>query len=108
MKASVILILFLTISVYGQQRNTPIDAALPVPGSTGTVTISLSEYDRLIELASRKPKPTDAAPLPFVLSRAAFKLKLVDQKLVGSVDIDGSLLEKGNIKAPLTTGLTIL
>lgn len=108
MKASVILILFLTISVYGQQRNTTIDAALPVPGSTGTVTISLSEYDRLIELASRKPKPTDAAPLPFVLSRAAFKLKLVDQKLVGSVDIDGSLLEKGNIKAPLTTGLTIL
>ncbi|HEU4710381.1 MAG TPA: carboxypeptidase-like regulatory domain-containing protein [Pyrinomonadaceae bacterium] len=108
MKASVILILFLTISVCGQQRNTTIDAALPVPGSTGTVTISLSEYDRLIELASRKPKPTDAAPLPFVLSRAAFKLKLVDQKLVGSVDIDGSLLEKGNIKAPLTTGLTIL
>lgn len=110
MKASVILILilFLTTTALGQHRNSPLDAVLPAPGSTGTVTISLSEYDRLVDLASRKPKATDAAPLPFVLSRAVFKLKLVDQTLVGTVEIDGSLLEKGNVKAPLTTGLTIL
>src|SRR6185436_803998 len=104
MKPAVILILLLTITTYAQ-RNSPVDAVLPAPGSSGTVTISLNEYDRLVELASRKPKPTDSAPLPFVLSRAAFKLKLVDQTLVGTVEIDGSLLEKGNVKAPLTTGL---
>ncbi|HEU4766932.1 MAG TPA: carboxypeptidase-like regulatory domain-containing protein [Pyrinomonadaceae bacterium] len=108
MRASAILILLLTISVYGQHRNTTIDSALPVPGGSGMVTISISEYDRLVELASRKPKPTDLAPLPFVLSHASFKLRLVDQKLVGTVDIDGSLLQQGNIKAPLTTGLTII
>ena len=110
MKASVILILilFLTISALGQHRNTPLDAALPAPGSTGTVTLSLAEFNRLVDLASRKPKPADAAPLPFVLSRAAFKLKLVNQTLVGTVDIDGSLLAAGNVKAPLTTALTIL
>jgi Carboxypeptidase regulatory-like domain len=103
-----ILTLFITVTALGQHRNSPIDSVLPAPGSTGTVTISLSEYDRLVELASRKPKPSDAAPLPFVLSRAAFKLKLVGQTLVGTVEIDGSLLEKGNVKAPLTTGLTVL
>lgn len=110
MKVSVILILtlFLTVNALGQHRNSSLDAALPAPGGTGTVTISLSEYDRLVDLASRKPKTSDAAPLPFVLSRAAFKLKLVDQTLVGTVEIDGSLLEKGNVKAPLTIGLTIL
>jgi hypothetical protein len=108
MKASLILILFLTITAYGQHRNSPVDAALPAPGSTGTVTLSLAEYDRLVEMASRKPKADDPAPLPFVLSRAAFKLKLVDQTLVGTVEIDGSLLQNGNVKAPLTTGLTIL
>ena len=110
MKASLILIsiLFLTVTAYGQHRNSTIDAALPAPGGTGTVTLSLAEYDRLVELASHKPKPADAAPLPFVLSRAAFKLKLVDQTLVGTVEIDGSLLENGNVKAPLTTGLMIL
>ena len=110
MKASLILIsiLFLTVTAYGQHRNSTIDAALPAPGGTGTVTLSLAEYDRLVELASHKPKPADAAPLPFVLSRAAFKLKLVNQTLVGTVEIDGSLLENGNVKAPLTTGLMIL
>jgi Carboxypeptidase regulatory-like domain len=105
---TLLLTMFLTTAVLGQHRNSALDTVLPAPGSTGTVTISLSEYDRLVELASRKPKSSDAAPLPFVLSRAAFKLKLVDQTLVGTVEIDGSLLEKGNVKAPLTTGLTIL
>ena len=110
MKASLILIfiLFLTVTTFGQHRNSSIDTPLPAPGSTGTVTLSLAEYDRLVELASHKPKPADAAPLPFVLSRAAFKLKLVNQTLVGTVEIDGSLLEDGNVKAPLTTGLMIL
>ena len=108
MKPALILILFLTTTTYGQHRNSPADAALPAPGGTGTVTLSLAEYDRLIDLASRKPKTADAAPLPFVLSRAAFKLKLVNQTLVGTVEIDGSLLQNGNVKAPLTTGLTIL
>jgi len=103
-----ILILLLTVTTYGQHRNSTVDAVLPAPGGTGTVTLSLAEYDRLVELASHKPKPADAAPLPFVLSRAAFKLKLVNQTLVGTVEIDGSLLENGNVKAPLTTGLMIL
>ena len=108
MKASVILILLLAITTNGQHRNSTSDTVLPVPAGTGTVTLTLPEYDRLIELASRKPKQTDAPPLPFVLSRAAFKLKLVNQTLVGTVDIDGSLLQSGNVKAPLTTGLTVL
>ena len=110
MKASVILIviLFLTVTTYGQVRNSTIDSVLPAPGSTGTVTLSLAEYNRLVDLATRKPKLDEQAPLPFVLSRAAFKLKLVDQMLVGTVEIDGSLLQNGNVKAPLTTGLTIL
>src|SRR5688572_23188762 len=95
MKASLILILFLTITAYGQHRNSTIDAVLPAPGSTGTVTLSLAEYDRLVDLASRKPKTADAAPLPFVLTRASFKLKLVNQTLVGTVEIDGSLLQEG-------------
>ena len=46
-----ILIPLLTVTTYGQHRNSPIDAALPAPGSTGTVTLSLAEYDRLVELA---------------------------------------------------------
>mgnify|MGYP003694269959 CR=1 FL=1 len=81
---------------------------MPAPGSTGTVTLSLAEYNRLTELAARKPKTGEAAPLPFVMSSAVFKLRVVDQSLTGEVDFAGSVLDKGSVKVPLTRGLTIL
>jgi hypothetical protein len=108
MKRSIILVLILATTTYGQQRNARLDAVLPPPSSAGTVTLSLAEYNRLVELAARKPTAPDIAPLPFALSRAAFKLRVTDQSLLGTVDIDGALLQKGPVKVPLTTGLTIL
>ena len=103
-----VLIRLVTTVVVGQQRNTTLDAPLPAPGSPGTVTLSLSEYDRLVALATRKTKTPDGVPLPFVLSHAVFKLRLEQQTLVGTVEIDGALLETGPVKTPLTTGLTVL
>src|SRR5919106_6323683 len=107
MKA-LILILLTAIVAAGKQRNTLVDSSLPAPNSPGTVTLTLSEYNRLIDLATRKAKTPDKAPLPVVLSHAVFKLRVEKQTLVGTVDIDGSLLESGPVKTPLTTGLTIL
>ena len=107
MKA-LILILLITAVATGQQRNTTTTAPLPAPGGPGTVTLSLSEYNRLVELATRKDKTADEVPLPFVLSHAVFKLRVENQTLVGTVDIDGSLLAKGPVKTPLTAALTIL
>jgi Carboxypeptidase regulatory-like domain len=109
MKPTIILLLLvLTATVHGQNRNARIDPPVPTPASTGTVTLSLAEYNRLTELATIKPKASEAAPQPFLLSRAAFKLRVSDQSLTGDVDIDGSVLEKGAVKVPLTAGLTIL
>ena len=107
MKA-LILILLTAIVAAGQQQHTPFVSTLPAPGPPGTVTIALTEYDRLVALATRKAKTPDKVPLPFVLSHAVFKLRVEKQTLVGTVDIDGSLLESGPVKTPLTTGLTIL
>jgi hypothetical protein len=107
MKA-VVLILILATATVAQHRNTTSTVPLPATGPTGTVTLSLSEYNRLIELASQRPKTPDAVPLSYVLSRAIFKLRVENQTLVGTVDIDGALLEKGSVMTPLTTGLTIL
>ena len=108
MKRTILLLLVVATATYGQQRDARSDATFPLPGSSGTVTLSLSEYNRLTELAAHKPKTAEAAPLPFVLSRAAFKLRVDDQSLTGAVDIDGSVLEKGSVRVPLTSGLTIL
>src|SRR5688572_30113609 len=107
MKA-LILILLVTIVAAGQQRNATTYAPLPATGATGTVTLSLSEYNRLVELATRKDKTPDGVPLPFVLSHAVFKLRVEKQTLVGTVEIDGALLAQGPVKTPLTTGLTVL
>jgi len=105
---ALILILLITVVAAGQGRNTTTSASLPAPGTAGTVTLSLGEYNRLVELANRKDKQPDDVPQPFVLSRAVFKLRVENQTLVGTVDIDGSLLAKGSVKTPLTTALTIL
>ena len=103
-----ILILLTTVVTVAQQRNTVVYTPLPAPGSPSTVTLSLAEYNRLIELSTRKAKTPDEVPLPYVLSHAVFKLRVDNQTLVGTVDIDGSLLQKGAVKTPLTTALTIL
>src|SRR5258706_2057735 len=108
MKRTILFLLVFATAAYGQHRDTRSGATLPLPGSSGTVTLSLAEYNRLTELASSKPKTPEAAPLSFVLSRAAFKLRVDDQSLTGALDIDGSVLEKGSVKVPLTSGLTIL
>jgi hypothetical protein len=106
--APVILILLLTVTAFGQHRNSTSEVPLPTAASAGTVTLSLAEYNRLVEMATRQPKPLDAAPLPFVLTRAVFKLRVEKQTLTGTVSIDGTSLNQGPVKAPLTTGLTIL
>ncbi len=108
MKRTILLLLVFATAAYGQHRDSRSGAILPLPGSSGTVTLSLAEYNRLTELASRKTTTTEAPPLSFVLSRAAFKLRVEDQSLTGALDIDGSVLEKGPVKVPLTSGITIL
>ena len=72
MKRTIIVLLILATSAYGQQKNTRLDAMVPPPTSAGTITLSLAEYNRLNELAARKPKTTDAPPLPFVKSQSRF------------------------------------
>ncbi|HEU4507983.1 MAG TPA: carboxypeptidase-like regulatory domain-containing protein [Pyrinomonadaceae bacterium] len=108
MKAAVLILILATAAVAQHRNTTTTTVLLPATGPAGTVTLSLNEYNRLIELASKRPKTPDAVPLSYVLSRAVFKLRVENQTLVGTVDIDGALLEKGSVMTPLTTGLTIL
>jgi len=108
MKRTIILLLILAGSTYAQTRNTRSEIPVPAPSSSGTVTLSLAEYNRLTELAARKPKSAEEAPLPFVLASAAFKLRVSDQSLMGTVDLGGTVLENGSVKVPLLSGLTVL
>jgi len=108
MKRTIILLLIVASSTYAQTRNTRSEIPVPPPTSSGNVTLSLAEYNRLTELASHKPKSAEEAPLPFVLSSAAFKLRVDDLSLRGTIDLAGTVLEKGSVRVPLMSGLTVL
>lgn len=104
-KSTIAILLFSAIT-FGQQPSLPPQRVIP-QSLPGTVTLTLAEYNRLAELAARKPKPLESAPQSFVLSRAVFKLRIENQAVVGSLDIQGDVLQKGPAKVPLVTGLTI-
>ena len=90
-----------------QQRSLPPDKTI-ASSVPGTVTLTRTDYDHLVELGAHRPKPPEAAPVPFVLSNAAFNLHIDNESVAGSVDIGGEVLVKGPAIVPLMNGLTIL
>src|SRR5579862_5433089 len=80
---------------------------LPLPDS-GNVTLSLDEYNRLVELAGKAPKKTEAPPLSYSIKCAEIKLRVENESVVGSVRLEGEVFKKGAVKVPLTSGFTIL
>src|SRR2546423_4649668 len=106
MNGLVIVLTLLAIVARGQEHSRPPQRVVP-QSAPGTVTLTLAEYNRLLDLAAHRPKPAEAAPLPYVLSRAAFRLRLETDSVVGALEIDGDVLQKGLTRVPLTAGLTI-
>ncbi|HET9366023.1 MAG TPA: hypothetical protein VFP71_13520, partial [Candidatus Angelobacter sp.] len=82
-------------------------ASLPLP-TTGNVTLTLAEYNRLVELASKSTKQREKPPLPYAIKRADLKLSVANNNVLGTVQMDGEVFSKNETKVPLTSGLTIL
>jgi hypothetical protein len=82
-------------------------STLPLPDS-GNVTLTLDEYNRLMELASKTPKRPDVAPLPYSIKHAEVKLNVANDAVRGTVELQGEVFRKGISKVPLTNGMTIL
>ncbi len=82
-------------------------SALPLPDS-GNVTLTLDEYNKLVELAAKPPKKPDAAPLPYSIKHATMKLRVENDAVRGTVELEGEVFRKGVSKVPLATGMTVL
>jgi len=80
---------------------------LPQP-DPGNVTLTLDEYNKLVELAAKPPKKPDVAPLPYSLKHAQLKLNVENTTVLGSIEFEGEVFHKGMSKVALTSGLTIL
>jgi Carboxypeptidase regulatory-like domain len=74
----------------------------------GHVTLSVEEYNRLLEIAAKRPKGPEKPPLAYTIQSAALKLRVEGESVVGSVDLKGEVLDKQSVKVPLVTGVTVL
>jgi hypothetical protein len=83
------------------EKSTP-----PVP-SSGNVTLSLDEYNRLLELASKPARKIDTPPVPYTLKRADLKFHVSSECVQGTVQLQGETLHKGVTKVPLTNGMAV-
>jgi len=97
------LMVLLLCSVCAAEEKT----ALPLP-DPGNVTLTLDEYNKLVELAGRPPKKLESAPLPYSIQHAEVKLHVENDGVCGTVQVEGEIFRKGISKVPLTSGMTVL
>ncbi len=101
-KLLAVLMIFSTYAMAGE------NTALPLP-TTGNVTLPLAEYNRLVQLAEKSSKIYETPPpVAYALKRAELKLRVANESVTGSAQIDGEVFTEAAAKVPLTSGLTIL
>ena len=87
-------------------------AALPSAqapaGTPGTVTLSRADYDRLLDLASARPRGADTAPVAAALTRADMRVRADGASARASVRLDGEAFRPGVSKVTLITNATLL
>jgi hypothetical protein len=107
MKNRFLVVLMLWSVGWGRAYAGDEKSVLPLPDS-GNVTLTLDEYNKLVELAAKPPKRNDVPPLPYSIKHADLKLHVENDGVLGTVQLDGEVFRKGVSKVPLTTGMTIL
>src|SRR5580692_12950072 len=102
MKTKLFLMVLLCTVCAAEEKST-----LPLPNS-GNVTLTLEEYNKLVELAAKLPKKPDLAPTPYSIQHADVKLHVENDGVLGTVQLEGEVFRKGVSKVPLTSGMTVL
>src|SRR5437016_506162 len=81
----------------------------PRPNETPrAVTLSLAEYNRLIDLASRPPQPAPVPPVPAVLASADLRVRIERDTARGVFTLIGDVLGAGVSRVSLLSGATLV
>jgi hypothetical protein len=81
----------------------------PRPDETPrVVTLSLTEYNRLIDLANRPPQGTAIAPVPAVLASADLRVRVERDTARGVFNLSGNALRDGVSRVSLLSGATLV
>jgi hypothetical protein len=98
-----------TFAVLAAMTLAPASHAQQPPRPTETpraVTLTLAEYNRLIDLASRAPQPPPA-PLPAVLAAADLKVRVEGNTARGAFSVRGETFRNGVDRVRLLSGSTL-
>lgn len=107
LEGRLVCVLAIAVTFFIAATATAQDKTPPQP-DPGNVTLTLDEYNRLVQLAAKPPKKPDLPPLPFSLKRAEMKFKVESDLAQGSIDFQGEVLKRGAVKVPLAGAMTIL
>lgn len=80
----------------------------PPSSPPGTVTLSLADYNRLLERAENPARPLDPPPIPSVVARADVAVRITGAQARGTYTLDGEVFRSGATKVPLVSDATIL
>jgi hypothetical protein len=81
--------------------------ARPVDAQPRSVTMPLSEYNRLLDLAARVPAPAPAAPVPAIVSAADVRITVDRETARGVFALSGQVLQSGIARVPLMNSTAI-
>jgi Carboxypeptidase regulatory-like domain len=95
------LVMVIPTALLGEDKS-----PLPLP-SSGNVTLTLAEYDRLVDLAGKAVKQHETPPIAYTIKHAELKLRVGNESVLGTVVEEGEVFSRNAAKVPLTSGLTI-
>src|SRR5262245_34262372 len=73
-----------------------------------SVTLSLAEYNRLVDLANRPPEPASIAPVGAALASAEVRVRVDRETVHGVFSLAGDVLRSGVNRVPLVSGATLI
>ena len=96
-----LVVLLAIVPVASGQAPTPV-------GYPGTVTLSRSDYDRLLDLAANRPAGPSTAPAAAALARADIRVRAGATTARATMRVDGEVFRPGVAKVPLIKDATLL
>jgi hypothetical protein len=99
---SMIMILILMTQSYAQNKT---DMTLP---ALGEVNLTLEEYNKLTDLGNKPAIKPEASPISYSIKRADLKLRVTNDSVLGTIQCDGEIFQKGVTRIPLLMGPAIL
>jgi hypothetical protein len=101
-----IVFLALAHGVHAQPPVRTVEVSKSDPSRTATV--SLAEYNRLIDLANRPPQGPLPAPVGAVLASADLRVRVDRETVQGVFSLLGDVLRPGVNRVPLVSGATLI